>query len=160
MTRDTATLPPLRVFDSAYVATAAGLRSGSFVALRGPIIGALGTDIVVMRWAASDSYRPLYHSRSEINLITRWLKRFPSGNFGLHASLIHEYRGVTRFPVSGGVRTTASTSILSGLLEIRILRGVISYQVRNINGELHQIVPDFYMHRALNIYGVRWEFWN
>lgn len=160
MTRDTATLLPLRAFDSAYVETAAGLRSGSYVALRGPIIGALGTDIVVTRWAASDAYRPLYHSRSEINLITRWLKRFPSGNFGLHAALVHEYRDATRFPVSGGVRTTASSNTFSALLEIRILRGIISYQVRNIAGELHQIVPDFYMHRALNIYGVRWEFWN
>jgi hypothetical protein len=160
MTRDTATLLPLRAFDSAYIATGAGVRSGSYVALRGPIIGALGADIVVTRWAASDAYRSLYHARSEINLISRWLKRFPSGNFGIHAALIHEYRDVTPFPVSGGVRTTASSSIFSAVLEIRILRGVISYQVRNMNGTLHQIVPDFYMHRVLNVYGVRWEFWN
>lgn len=160
MTRDTALLPPLRVFDTAYVASAAGLRSGSYLAIRGPIIGALGADIIATRWAASDAYRPLQHTRAELNLITRWLSRFPSGNFGIHAAVIHEYRGITRFPVAGGVRTTASSSIFTGLLEIRILRGIVSYQVSNINGTLHQIVPDFYMHRALNLYGVRWEFWN
>jgi hypothetical protein len=160
MTRDTALLPPLRAFDTAYVATAAGLRSGFFVAARGPIIGALGADIIATRWAATDAYRPLQHTRAEINLITNWLSRFPSGNFGIHAALVHEYRGVTRFPVTGGVRTTASSNTFTGLLELRILRGIVSYQVRNFAGELHQIVPDFYMHRALNLYGVRWEFWN
>jgi hypothetical protein len=160
MTRDTALLEPLRAFDTAYVATTAGLRSGSFVAVRGPIIGALGADIIATRWAASDAYRPMQHTRTEINLITSWLSRFPSGNFGIHAALIHEYRGVTRFPVAGGVRTTATSNTFTGLLEIRILRGIVSYQVRNFAGELHQIVPDFYMHRVLNLYGVRWEFWN
>jgi hypothetical protein len=160
MTRDTATLPPLRAFDTAYVTTAVGLRSGSYLAIRGPIYGALGADIIATRWAASDAYRPLQHTRAEINFITRWLSRFPSGNFGVHAALIHEYRGITQFPVSGGVRTTATSSVFSGRLEIRILRGIISYQVRNMNSDLHQLVPDFYMHRTINLYGVRWEFWN
>ncbi|MDP9178726.1 MAG: Plug domain-containing protein [Gemmatimonadota bacterium] len=160
MTRDTALLPPLRVFDTAYVATSAGLRSGTYLAIRGPIIGALGADIIATRWAASDAYRPLQHMRAELNFITRWLSRFPSGNFGIHAAVIHEYRGITRFPITQGTRTTASSNVFMGLLEIRILRGIISYQVRNIAGLLHQVVPDFYMHRALNLYGVRWEFWN
>jgi hypothetical protein len=26
--------------------------------------------------------------------------------------------------------------------------------------ELYQVIPDFYMPPAINIYGVRWEFWN
>ncbi|HYN81103.1 MAG TPA: Plug domain-containing protein [Gemmatimonadaceae bacterium] len=160
MTRDTALLQPLRVFDTSYVATSAGLRSGSFLAIRGPIIGALGADIIATRWAASDAYRPLQHSRAEINFITSWLSRFPSGNFGIHAAVIHEYRGIARFPVAQGDRTAASSNVFMGLLEIRILRGTISYQVRNLAGLLHQIVPDFYMHRAVNLYGVRWEFWN
>jgi len=161
MTRDTALLRPLRVFDTAYVATSAGLRSGGYVAIRGPVYGAIGVDIVATRWASSDAYRPIQHARSEINLITRWLSRFPSGNFGIHAALVHDYRGVTEFPVEGGfVRTTEASNVFSGLLEIRILRGTISYQIRNFNGLVHQIVPDFYMHRAVNLYGVRWEFLN
>ncbi|MEO7683540.1 MAG: Plug domain-containing protein [Gemmatimonadaceae bacterium] len=161
MTRDTALLQPLRVFDTAYVATAAGLKSGAFLAIRGPIYRAIGVDIIATRWASSDAYRPLQHARSEINLITRWLSRFPSGNFRIHAAVVHEYRGLTQFPVSGGfVRTTEASNVFSGLLEITILRGIISYQVRNFNGLVHQIVPDFFMHRAVNLYGMRWEFWN
>ena len=162
MTRDTALLRPLRVFDTAYVATSTGLKSGGFLAIRGPIYKAIGVDIVATRWASSDAYRPQLHARSEVNLITQWLSRFPSGNFGIHAAVIHEYRDIAQFPVSGGfVRTTTeSSNVFTGLLEIRILRGIISYQVRNFNGLVHQIVPDFYMHRAVNLYGVRWEFWN
>jgi len=161
MTRDTALLQPLRVFDTAYVPTSVGLKSGAFLAIRGPIYGALGVDIIATRWAASDAYRPLQHARSEINLITRWLSRFPSGNFNIHAAVVHEYRGLTQFPVRDGfVRTTEVSNVFSGLLEIKILRGIISYQARNFNGKVHQIVPDFYMHRAINLYGVRWEFWN
>jgi hypothetical protein len=160
ITRDTTTLAPLRVFDSAYVATAVGRRSGSYLALRGTIVGDLGIDVVATRWAAADEYRPRYQARSEINLVTRWLSRFPSGNFGMRAAVVHEYRGETSFPVTSGVRTTDSFNIFSGLLEIRILRGVVSYQIRNLAGALYQVVPDFYMPRVINLYGIRWEFWN
>ncbi len=160
LTRDTALLVPLRTIDTAYVAQAAARRSGFYVGARGTIIGALGMDVVVTQWAAADAYRPKYQARSEINLISRWLSRFPSGNFGIHAAAIHDYRSQVNFPVAGGVRATASSNVFSGVLEIRIMRAVISYQIRNLAGELHQIVPDFYMPRALNLYGVRWEFVN
>lgn len=160
LTRDTALLQPPRAFDTAYVAEPAGRRSGAYVGIRGTIYGALGADIVATQWAAADSYRPSVQARSEINLITRWLSRFPSGNFGVHAAMIHEYRGEVKLPVADGVRTTASSNVFSGLLEIRILKAVITYQIRNLAGELHQIVPDFYMPRVINLYGVRWEFVN
>jgi hypothetical protein len=161
LTRDTALLQPPRAFDTAYVTEPVGRRSGAYVGIRGTIYGALGADIVATQWAAADSYRPSFQARSEINLITRWLSRFPSGNFGIHAALIHEYRGQVRFPVANAVRVTESSSnVFHGLLEIRILKAVISYQIRNLAGELHQIVPDFYMPRVINLYGVRWEFLN
>jgi len=161
LTRDTALLVPPRAFDTAYVARPAGRRSGAYVGLRGTIYGALGADIVATQWAAADEYRPSFQSRSEINLITNWVSRFPSGNFGIHAAMVHEYRGQVRFPVADGVRVTAASSnVFAGLLEIRIMRAVITYQIRNLAGELHQIVPDFYMPRVINLYGVRWEFVN
>jgi hypothetical protein len=160
ITRDTALLQPLRAFDTAYVAEPAGRRSGAYIGVRGTIYGALGADIVATQWAAADAYRPSYQARSEINLITRWLTRFPSGNFGVHAAMVHEYRSEVSFPVANGVRITSSSNVFSGLLEIRILKAVISYQIRNLAGELHQIVPDFYMPRVINLYGVRWDFVN
>lgn len=160
ITRDTATLPPPRVFDSAYVPVAVGRRSGNYIAVRGTIIGDLGLDVLGMRWAFADEYRPQYQLRDEIHIDTRWLSRFPSGNFGLRAAVVHEYRGVTSFPVASAVRITDSFNTFSGLLEIRILRGVVSYQVRNLAGQLYQQVPGFFMPRAINLYGIRWEFLN
>jgi hypothetical protein len=64
------------------------------------------------------------------------------------------------FPLSAGDVQTGVAKTLSGLLEIRILRAVVSYQQRNILGYLYQVVPGFEMPRVLAIYGVRWDFWN
>jgi hypothetical protein len=50
--------------------------------------------------------------------------------------------------------------MVSTLLEIRIMRAVLTYQQRNILGYLYQVVPGFEMPRVLAIYGVRWDFWN
>ncbi len=160
ITSDTAVVLPARVFDTAYVSRISGRRTGAYVGLRGKIYKDIGSDIVATRWDSADAYRPRYQARSELSLDTRWLSRFPSGNFGLRVSAVHEYRGDISFPVTGGVRTVAFSNVFSGLIEIRILRGIISYQVRNMAGELYQVIPDFYMPRAVSIYGVRWEFWN
>jgi hypothetical protein len=46
------------------------------------------------------------------------------------------------------------------MLEIRIMRAVITYQQRNITAYQYPIVPGFEMPRVLAIYGVRWDFWN
>ncbi|HEY4955866.1 MAG TPA: hypothetical protein VII02_13365, partial [Gemmatimonadaceae bacterium] len=137
-----------------------GRRSGAYVGLRGKIYKDLGSDIVATRWDSADAYRPRYQTRSELNLDTKWLSRFPSGNFGLRVVAVYEYRSDVSFPVTDGVRTTAFNNVFSGLIEIRMLHGVVSYQVRNMAGETYQVIPDFYMPRAVSIYGMRWEFWN
>jgi hypothetical protein len=73
---------------------------------------------------------------------------------------MHDYRSQTRFPTKEGDLVTASSNVFSGLLEIRILRAVLSYQIRNMSNEIYQLVPGFYMHRVINLYGVRWDFVN
>jgi hypothetical protein len=160
LTRDTALIQPLRAFDSAYVAEPAGRRSGAYIGLRGTIIGALGADIVATQWSAADAYRPKHQVRSEINLVTKWLSRFPSGNFAAHVAIVYDYRSQVFFPVASGVRVAAPSNVFSGLVEFRIKSAVISYQIRNFAGALYQIVPDFYMPRVINLYGVRWDFVN
>jgi len=160
ITRDTGFVAALPLFDTAYVARAFGTRRGEYVALRGRIYQDLGVDLLATRWEDAGPYRPEYQTRSEVNLITSWLSRFPSGNFGLKAVFVFDHRSPVEFPLANGSRIAVSSGIASALLEIRIMRGVISYQVRNLVGRNHQIVPDFFMPRAINIYGVRWEFWN
>ena len=160
ITRDTALLRPLRVFDTAYVSVLSGRRSGAYAGLRGKIYKDIGADIVATRWDSADAYRPRYQARSELNVDTKWLSRFPTGSFGLRVAAVYEYRSEVSFPVGNGVSATALSNVFSSLLEIRILHGIASYQVRNMAGYQYQLVPGFYMPRSVNIYGIRWEFWN
>jgi hypothetical protein len=91
---------------------------------------------------------------------TNLLDRFPTGDFGLTAALIHEYRSGIHLPVRGETegRTTIGYRTLSTLLEIRILSATISWQFRNTLGERYAQVPGFIMPRQTNFYGVRWSF--
>lgn len=160
ITRDTAVLAAPVLFDTSYVPVAVSRRQGAYVALRGRLYKDIGVDVVATQWDDGGYYQPRYQSRSEINIITSWLSRFPSGNFGFKAVLVYDQRSATDYPVALGVRRAAESGIASALIEIRIMRGIISYQVRNVAGLNHQTVPDFFMPRAINLYGVRWEFWN
>jgi hypothetical protein len=160
ITRDTATLVGPMLIDTAYKAVGIGRRQGFYAGLRGKLFKDINVDVVGMRWDSAGFYQPRYQSRSEINITTRWLSRFPSGTFGLKAAFVHDYRSRVTFPTGTGFRRTVESHVMSGLLEIRILRGVASYQVRNIAGLNHQLVPDFFMPRTINVYGIRWDFWN
>ncbi len=160
VTRDTAVLVGPMAFDTAYTTVTIGKRQGVYAGLRGNLFGALNADIIGTRWDSAGFYQPRYQARAEVNLVTKWLSRFPSGNFGLKAAFVYDYRDKVNFPTATGIRQTEGSGIMAGLLEIRILRGVVSYQVRNIASEFYQIVPDFFMPRTINIYGIRWEFWN
>jgi hypothetical protein len=160
ITRDTAYLKPPVVFDTAYVARSEGRRNGYYAALRGPLYKDINVDVQGTMWDSAGFYQPRYQARSEINLITSWLSRFPSGNLGLKLAVVHDYRSSVVFPTSTGSRATNASGIFSAQVEIRILRGVATYQVRNIFADQYQIIPDFYMPRAISLYGIRWEFWN
>ncbi|MEO8193901.1 MAG: TonB-dependent receptor [Gemmatimonadales bacterium] len=160
VSRDTALLEPPALIDSAYTFKYVGRRKGLYAGLRGKLYRDINADIVTTLWDSAGFYQPRYQARSEVNLTTRWLSRFPSGSFGLKLAAIYEYRSRVAFPLADGVRTSTTSSVGSALVEIRILRGVASYQVRNIFGEINQIVPDFYMPRSISVYGIRWEFWN
>jgi hypothetical protein len=160
ITRDTAILEPPQIIDSAYQFRSAGKRSGLYGGIRGKLYRDLNIDVIATRWDSAGFYQPRDQVRAELFLNTRWLRRFPSGTFGLKIAAIHEYRGDVRFPIADGFRTAAASNITTGLIEIRILRGVATYQARNVFARTWQIVPDFYMHRTINIYGLRWEFWN
>lgn len=160
ITRDTAFLKPPVIFDTAYVARSIGRRNGYYAALRGPLYKDINVDVQGTMWDSAGFYQPRYQARSEINLITSWLSRFPSGNLGLKLAVVHDYRGAVVFPTSRGSRSTAASGIVSAQVEIRILRGVATYQVRNLFDNQYQIVPDFFMPRPISYYGLRWEFWN
>jgi hypothetical protein len=160
MTLDNALVRAPVVYDTAFQPIALGRSNGIVGSIRGPIAGGFGIDAYVTRWESQVPYRPQFQSRSEINFASTFPRRFPSGDFELRFAGIYEYRGGNLFPLRTTDLEVLAAKTVSALLEIRIMRAVISYQQRNILAYPHEIVPGFEMPRVLAIYGVRWEFWN
>jgi hypothetical protein len=160
MTLDNALVPAPIVYDTALQPIALGRSNGIVGSIRGPIAFGFGIDAYVTRWQSQEPYRPQFQSRSEINFASSFPRRFPSGNFELKFAGVYEYRGSNLFPLRTTDIEVLAAKTLSALLEIRIMRAVLSYQQRNILAYQHDIIPGFEMPRVLAIYGVRWEFWN
>jgi hypothetical protein len=163
--RDSADPGPPRLFDTSFVARSEGSATGITAAIRGQLWRFLWTDVSAIRWPDSAGfYRPRYQTRSELFLRTNLIERFPTNNFGLLFSVVHEYRSGVRFPVAtirtNGVFESPGYRTISTLLEIRILSATASWQFRNLLGERYNQVPFFLAPRQTNFYGVRWEFMN
>ena len=159
--RDSALLAPAKEFDTSYVAQHAAGATGFEAAIRGRIWGPFGADAYGIRWNdTSGAYRPQYQSRAELYVRTNLLKRFPTNDFGLMASVVHEYRSNVHFPslISTQPSFGIGARTISTLLEIRVLSATVSWQFRNILGERYSEIGGFVMPRQTNFYGVRWSF--
>ena len=164
--RGATTLLPPAEFDTIYARPGAirveGPATGATVALRGRLYKAINVDAWAVRWNDSTGlYRPQYQTRTELYIQTNLLNRFPRGNFGLLASLAHEYRSNTYFATApDSVLIAPGFRTLAFKLEIRIQTAVVSYQFRNLLQAKYEEVPGFFMPRQTQFYGVRWYFWN
>jgi len=161
--RDTAATPAPIIFDTSFTPAATGRLTGAYTTIRGKVLGDVGVDIVGLRWDQANFYRPRYQARSQVYIDTKWLSAVPSGNLNIFAAVTHEYRDRVFFPVNAE-ELPALTSTFSRtwnfMIEVRILRAVLSYQLRNVFGLPYEQVPGFVMPRQTNFYGVRWEFVN
>lgn len=160
--RDSLPLSPPRIFDTTFTRniepTAA---TGTTLAVRGQLWRIINADVSAIRWSDTPRYfRPRYQTRSELFIRSNFLGRFPTGDFGLTASVVHEYRSGARFPIGATDDLTIGYRTISTLLEIRILSATISWQFRNLLGERYKQVPGFLMPRQTNFYGVRWNFFD
>jgi hypothetical protein len=165
--RDSAVLAAPRSLDPQYAAVLVGRSTGAFGRARGRVIGALYADAYAIRWEKSAYYLPLEEARAELYLSSRWMRRFPSGNFGIRLGSTFDYRSAGFFPAvttegSADItqETVLSSKVLSALLEIRIVNATLSYQLRNALGYQYSLVPGYEIPRTVNFYGVRWEFSN
>jgi hypothetical protein len=151
-----------RIFDTVYARRGDPSATGAEVAIRGQLWRILQADVSAIRWNdSSGMFRPRYQTRSELFLHTNMLHQFPSGNLGISASLVHEYRSGVNFPVApDGVIAVPGYRTISSLLEIRVLSATVSWQFRNLLGERYAQVPGFLMPRQTNFYGVRWTFFD
>ena len=161
MSIDTLEIPALVAYDTAYRAAAIGPHRTTFATLRGPIWKAIGLNVVAHKSPAGLPYIPEYQVRSELYASTSWLSRFPEGNFHILASVAHDYRTQVLFPVAeGDAQRSSQYRVISTLLELRLYDAVISWQYRNVMGEIYNVIPGFTAPRAINYYGVRWDFFN
>ena len=148
-------------------ARAAAIRSegeatGRTIGARGRLWRAINADAWAVAWKDSTGfYRPRYQTRSELYIQTNLLDKFPNGNFGLLASLAHEYRSSSRFPVAADTaRIAPGYRTLTFKLELRVQTAVVTYQFRNLLQEKYAQVPGYNLPRQTQFYGVRWDFWN
>ncbi|MEO7085249.1 MAG: hypothetical protein ABI442_00420 [Gemmatimonadaceae bacterium] len=160
--RDSVRLTAPTIFDSSFTARHEPAVTAVTASVRGQLYRLLNVDLSAVKWNDTTGfYRPRYQTRSELFLQSNFLKRFPSNDFGLKASIVHEYRSAMRFPVgTADVNPGIGYRTISSLLEIRILSATISWQFRNVLGERYFQVPSFVLPRQTNFYGVRWEFTN
>jgi hypothetical protein len=165
MRRGATTLLGPAEFDTAYQRTPAirleGAATARTASIRGRLWKAVHADVWGVAWDSAGFYRPQYQTRSELYIQTNLLDKFPRGNFGILASLSHEYRSDSRFPVNAdSVAVAPGFRVLAFKLEIRIATAVVTYQFRNLLQEQFAMVPGFNMPRQTQFYGVRWDFWN
>ncbi len=161
ITRDTALLVPSALWDTSFVGKAVGRQTGTVATLRGPLFWGFNIDGLVTHWQNTAPYTPQTEAHVDLRYYTEWLSRFPSGNFSFVFQPGMDYRSEAPFPESDGTdRIATSSRVFSVLVELRILRGVLSYQRRNLVGALYDEVPGYLMPRPVNIYGVRWYFFN
>lgn len=135
--------------------------TGVFATIRGRVWRAIYLDATGTRWNDSTGmYRPQYQTRSELYLSTAALSRFPTGNFHVRASVIHEYRSTLFWPDTAGVRRVPGFRVLSTHLQFKIVSAEVFWTYRNNLNERYPQIPGFRMPRLSSVYGVRWEFWN
>jgi hypothetical protein len=161
VTRDTAVLVPSQLWDTAFVGKPVGRQTGSTLAVRGPVGGSLTVNAYAIHWKEAAPYTPQDEAHGDVRFYTEWLSRFPDGNFSFLFQPGVDYRNSVAFPQTDGTdRLAVSSRTMSLLVELRILRGVLSFQRRNVLGAIYNQVPGYLMPRPVNIYGVRWYFFN
>lgn len=160
MSVDTAVVPAPIAYDTLYQNADVGQRRTTFLTLSGLLWKSVGLNVVANKAAAGELYVPEYQIRSELYFATSWLDKFPQGNFHILASVRHDYRTQVAFPTADGVRQSDQYRVISTLFELRLYDAVISWQYRNVLGAIYRVVPGFTAPRAINYYGVRWDFFN
>lgn len=161
VTRDTALVQGMAIYDTTYVPAAMGRMTGYYGAIRGSLFNLITADVEGTDWGSEASYRPHYQARGELSIETSLLKKFPRHDFHIKASGVMEYSTAVPFPTTSGVpQVSTGAVVLSSLLEIRILSGTITWQLRNLLGYPYNLVPGYIMPRTVNLYGIRWAFWN
>lgn len=138
--------------------------TGLLASLRGGVYKDIQLDVQAIRWSDPQYSRPLMSVRTELALISDWRNRFPKGEFSVDLRLIHELRNAVPFYwVTNNAfqqRDARNSQVVTGQLEIRIQSATLFYQYRNLTGQRYEQIPGITMPQIVQMYGVRWDFWN
>jgi len=153
--------PPVEI-DTALRTIVSPAANGVIVSFRGPLVLGVNLDIDAIKWSVADAYRPQTQARARVWFESSFLRRFPRNNFHLFASGTFDYFSTLYVPLGANPvgLSTPGAGIFSTLLEIRISTAVIFWQYRNPVGAIYSTYPGYVMPRLVNMYGMRWQFWN
>lgn len=160
MTQDTLASAAPTIFGQGFSGNSSGQGNATYASLRGTFLRDFSLDAYAVRWDVESFYRPRTQSRTELRFRTNWRSRFPKGEFELNSAVTHNYRSATFFRMGSESLSVDAAQYLDLLVEIRIMRGVATYQLRNMTGYPYENLPGFFAQRAFNLYGIRWEFFN
>ena len=162
VTKSASTLSAPIELDTTLRAVQSPAANGAIVSFRGPLALGVHLDLDAINWSAVDAYRPQTQARARLWFESSFIHRFPRNNFHVLASATYDYFSTLYVP-SGTIplgQNTAGAGIISTLLEIKISTAVIFWQYRNVVGAIYSTYPGYVMPRLVNLYGVRWQFWN
>jgi len=139
--------------------------TGALFSATGRLWKDLYLDLQGIRWNGAQYNRPQTHIRAELAVVSEWRRKFPKGEFGFNARVIFDRRGPVPFSYGADdkapeLRVSELAQVLTGHLEIRIQRATLFYQYRNLTGGQYEQIRGITMPPAVQMYGVRWEFWN
>lgn len=162
ITRSASTLAPPIEIDTTLRAVSSPAATGTIASFRGPLALGVHLDVDAINWNAIDAYRPQTEARGRLWFESSFLHRFPRNNFHVMASVTYDYISTMYVPSGTNPlgQSTPGAGIFSTLLEIRISTAVIFWQYRNTVGTVYSTYPGYVMPRLVNLYGVRWQFWN
>ncbi|MEY2733949.1 MAG: hypothetical protein RL340_1008 [Gemmatimonadota bacterium] len=159
--RTAATTPALVIFDPRFGPADLTAATGLEVSAGGTLWGPFSFGWRGLRWQEPGPYRPQVESRAELRVASDFRRQIKRGTFGLSAAAIHEYRGGMSVPLAaGGTRETLGASFIGTVLDMRLGSAHIFWHNRNAVGKVYETVPGFLMPRLVQLYGVRWDFWN
>jgi hypothetical protein len=153
--------PPIEI-DTTLRTIASPAANGVIVSYRGPLLFGVNLDVDAINWSITDAYRPQTQARTRLWFESSFLHRFPRNNFHLLVSGTFDYFSTLYVPLGTNPvgQSSAGAGIFSTLLEIRISTATIFWQYRNPVGAIYSTYPGYVMPRLVNMYGMRWQFWN
>jgi hypothetical protein len=147
-----AILPVQSSLEITTVTAAAALRPRLWLTVSGWYRTPLGSE--------GAAFEPPHHGRVWVTLRSRFLPSLRSGAFELVAEGAVESwsSGLAGADSLGVPIALGGKAVTDWLLEIRLVRAVLFWTLRNSGLVRYQLVPGLPMPRSLSRFGVRWEF--